>query len=718
MLNMIRKFLQSDKKVIVDCSHLRTTPERNFFHPVFVLLFTLAVIASMWQYSHAGMTLLILSLILPVAVLCYVPYKYIGLTFRFALQVLIFAAITAWGFYAVKKGLISDKITLVILGYAGISFLMGRRKRDYGYLFVISTVLMIYGALLARLLYLYLFAGYFLGCIIIFYGNRLINISGDFELPGPVSKKRPKVVFPYMGHLFFTLLFALVVFFLLPKLPTETKGLIEVSFHTEKESFAPEDLQKWLSRKDTKKIHDPKGQFVADGVFVDALSANAAKEANIRGVTSKKEGAGAGDPAGGQPGNALLFSVSSPLKLYHIGRVYNRYDGRNWRLDRALSNRKLRTAGKNEVMPLHTDIEVRYYVEKFISPTLFAPYLPIEYDMSHWQNVSISQDIFGARLAPRQSINMPFRYKVSVRQFLFSKKNPAAGEKGKKGKKTLLWVEPGRPEHYLSLPSKKISKRLRKFTMDLVKDHKGNYAKAIAIRDHLRKNYPYKQNAGKVPPKKESVDHFIFELKEGHCEYFASAMAVMARIAKIPSRLVTGYSPGNYNTLVNRFEVYEYHAHAWTQLYFPEHGWLTFDATPPGQVVSRTTPAGIGSLRDPFGDEWRITPPELASSNRSYVEKKIEEALMEEEKKKDEYKNALARIVERGELQEQKTGKKAVVKKKLKKAPPTLKAKIRSFFRNWTQRSLCRISYLWGRPAPERAFDDQQDEALLCQGGK
>jgi hypothetical protein len=62
------------------------------------------------------------------------------------------------------------------------------------------------------------------------------------------------------------------------------------------------------------------------------------------------------------------------------------------------------------------------------------------------------------------------------------------------------------------------------------------------------------------------------------------------------------------------FEVHEYHAHAWTQIFIKEKGWLTFDATPPGQIVSRTTPLGLGSLHDPFGDEWRVTPPEMTEA--------------------------------------------------------------------------------------------------------
>jgi hypothetical protein len=118
----------------------------------------------------------------------------------------------------------------------------------------------------------------------------------------------------------------------------------------------------------------------------------------------------------------------------------------------------------------------------------------------------------------------------------------------------------------------------------------------------------------KTPPKREAVDYFLFDLKEGHCEYFASSLAVLARLNGLPARVATGFSPGNFNALNGYFEVHEYHAHAWTQIFIKDKGWLTFDATPPGQVVSRTTPLGLGSLRDPFGDEWRVTPPEMTEA--------------------------------------------------------------------------------------------------------
>jgi transglutaminase-like putative cysteine protease len=66
----------------------------------------------------------------------------------------------------------------------------------------------------------------------------------------------------------------------------------------------------------------------------------------------------------------------------------------------------------------------------------------------------------------------------------------------------------------------------------------------------------------------------------GHCEYFATAMVILARAAGIPARYVTGYLQGERNRFSRRFVVRQSDAHAWAEVYFPGAGWVTFDATP------------------------------------------------------------------------------------------------------------------------------------------
>ena len=104
------------------------------------------------------------------------------------------------------------------------------------------------------------------------------------------------------------------------------------------------------------------------------------------------------------------------------------------------------------------------------------------------------------------------------------------------------------------------------------------YQKAMAIRHFLVTNYKYNLNAGWIPRNTDFVSYFLLTAKEGYCSYFASAMAIMARIAGLPTRYVEGYIAApdrNGEALVRGAD-----AHAWVEIYFNGVGWLSFDATP------------------------------------------------------------------------------------------------------------------------------------------
>jgi transglutaminase-like putative cysteine protease len=108
-------------------------------------------------------------------------------------------------------------------------------------------------------------------------------------------------------------------------------------------------------------------------------------------------------------------------------------------------------------------------------------------------------------------------------------------------------------------------------------------AKARAIEDHLRRDYGYdlKSPSQGTP---QPVDHFLFESRRGHCEFFSTAMALMLRGVGIPSRNVTGFVGGTWNRWGHYYAVREGDAHSWVEAYVdhPSHpGWQTFDPTPP-----------------------------------------------------------------------------------------------------------------------------------------
>lgn len=658
MLKWYRRWKELRAARIVDCSHMKKVPERSRLHVVFTLLFAIAMVSVLWQHCHPVISILILALIIPLSVPAFIPYAKFGFTGRFVLQLFLVMFALLWTFYRIKTGTLVDKVCLELLGLTGMSFLMGRRSRDYGYLFLMSTFLLIYGALLPRLLFLYLFLGAVFCILAIFYYNRPLNLASDPEIRHP--ELRPAGTWGYfLIHVLLTLVFFLGVFLFLPKLPTRTKGAFEVSFFTDKESLAPVSMQKWLHSEKKELKMSPKAPLVIRTGRPNTLSSSGTplKTKNAPPVKTRAEGNGSGSAQG----EDLLFTVKSPVKLYHLARVYSDYDGTTWRLSPFLNRGGQRRLRSSEREPKSMDIELQYTVRKWISPRLSAPYFPVSFHSST-SSVRIRQpELFGAELAGQTYPQLPYRYKVSARIYLPDGSVPepplppgAVPDK----RKTTYWLERGSKYRYMALPLPKISGRLRNLVNSLTEGKESNFEKAVALRDYLRTNFPYKLNADPLPPGKETADYFVFELKTGHCEYYATALAVMARIAGIPSRVATGFSPGNYNTMINQFEVYEYHAHAWTQLFFEDRGWLTFDATPPQSVVSRTTPAGIGVLRDPFGDEWKVSPPELAEKTQAYARElyteRMKEKSMEMTKLDEIIVNAIAKEEEKRKSAEAK----------------------------------------------------------------
>jgi hypothetical protein len=109
--------------------------------------------------------------------------------------------------------------------------------------------------------------------------------------------------------------------------------------------------------------------------------------------------------------------------------------------------------------------------------------------------------------------------------------------------------------------------------------------KARDVENYLRRNYGYTlQLLPKEVP--DPIANFLFDRKKGHCEYFASAMALMLRTAGIPSRVVTGFASGVYNPLTHLQVVRASDAHSWVEAWISGRGWTTFDPTPPDPAAS------------------------------------------------------------------------------------------------------------------------------------
>ena len=127
----------------------------------------------------------------------------------------------------------------------------------------------------------------------------------------------------------------------------------------------------------------------------------------------------------------------------------------------------------------------------------------------------------------------------------------------------------------------------QRLALDVVKrafvgnfDKVTQYDFVMALTTYLQKNYEYSLELGHVPPGRDPVDWFLFDVKVGYCEQFATAEVLMLRRLGIPARMATGYATGDYDPVLNQAVVRERDAHAWVEVWFPDHGWVPFDPTP------------------------------------------------------------------------------------------------------------------------------------------
>jgi len=132
-------------------------------------------------------------------------------------------------------------------------------------------------------------------------------------------------------------------------------------------------------------------------------------------------------------------------------------------------------------------------------------------------------------------------------------------------------------DRYLRLPGS-VPERVRELANQLTQDTTIPYDKARAIESYLR-TYPYDLEVPAPPPGQDVSDFFLFDLRKGYCDYYATAMVVLARLSGLPARFVSGYATGSYDAANAQYVVRELHAHSWAEVYFPEIGWIEFEPT-------------------------------------------------------------------------------------------------------------------------------------------
>ena len=157
-------------------------------------------------------------------------------------------------------------------------------------------------------------------------------------------------------------------------------------------------------------------------------------------------------------------------------------------------------------------------------------------------------------------------------------------------------------ENYLQVPV--LDPRVRALATEITANVSSPFEKAAAMESYLETHYVYTLELPKVIASDPIAD-FLFVRRQGHCEYFASAMAIMLRSIGIPSRLVNGFSGGEFNDLTSQYILRARDAHSWVEAYIPGQGWMIFDPTAAGDAQLHKRESRFMLYMDAMASFWR-----------------------------------------------------------------------------------------------------------------
>jgi transglutaminase-like putative cysteine protease len=141
---------------------------------------------------------------------------------------------------------------------------------------------------------------------------------------------------------------------------------------------------------------------------------------------------------------------------------------------------------------------------------------------------------------------------------------------------TLEELPPAVERRYLSLPDS-LPDRVRELAQEVAGDQSTPYDKALVLERFLRQ-YEYSLEVPFPPADADVVDYFLFDLQKGYCDYYASAMVVMARSLGLPARLASGFLAQEADEEGVQ-TIHQIDAHAWAEIYFEQYGWVEFEPT-------------------------------------------------------------------------------------------------------------------------------------------
>lgn len=310
-----------------------------------------------------------------------------------------------------------------------------------------------------------------------------------------------------------------------------------------------------------------------------------------------------------QLGNRVVMDVASPVGHYWRATLYDEYTGSGW-LNNDEEMAYFRPFDPELVTP-------RFEMRRLITQT-YTSYLPGRTQLFTAADVvgtdrptKVRHSRVSGRLPQDGHLGELFNVSMiyartsldSSESYTLISSITAADEASLRtaGTDYPQWVR----TRYLQLPDS-LPQRVRDLAYEISSDETNPYDKASALEAYLRQ-ITYNESIESPPVDQDRVDWFIFDQREGYCDYYASSLAVMARAIGIPARVAAGYGRGEYNSEAHAYRVRDNNAHAWVEIYFPRYGWVEFEPTAAEPTIVRPRPpsANTNEGRDgqPRGNE-------------------------------------------------------------------------------------------------------------------
>lgn len=280
-----------------------------------------------------------------------------------------------------------------------------------------------------------------------------------------------------------------------------------------------------------------------------------------------------------------VFAVTPPpstpegVRYYWRARFYDTYVGGQW-ISTAPNSRRFEPEAFDLTFP---DENLRWISDfEFTTAapvsTIFSPAQPIwisrPSQIETFINPDGTVDVSSFRATPVINAGDTYQARASISNVTIAQLREA-------GTDYPDWIR----ERYLQLPAN-ITPRTRQLAFDLTVGLNTPYDKTIAITNYLRDNIKYSETVPNQPARQETVDWFLFDHKEGFCNYYATAEVVLLRMLGIPARWAGGFAQGD-QLEDGTFIVRQRDAHAWPEVYFPGVGWVEFEPTSAQPAITR-----------------------------------------------------------------------------------------------------------------------------------